>query len=229
MFRKILLVLALSLLVFAVGCAEEDKPETTKTPIVAFTPKPTEEVKQTDTPAPTEVPVYTTVEPGTGKYHGGIKSENPYIYEAFDIITQDSGAIQLMSSDSAAIQFFATTTFDMVGFICPSMGDNIGNLTLKIYSWQGTYELTVKKEPLHTKEFVDYADNQWLDMEFEALPDGEYVLVAEDSVQNVGVWKTNEDWEGVRTYVNGEVILGAIKNHIRYTNTPTNLTYKLSD
>lgn len=230
MIRKLMFFLAVLVMIFAVSCTtDEDAPKGTNTPIVASTPEPTEEPVVTDTPEPTEIPVYPTIEPGTGNYHGGIESDDPYNYEAFDVTTHDSSSVQLAESDSVAIQFFATTTFDSVGFICPSMGDNIGNLTLKLYSWQGTYALTVAKEPLHQEEFADFDDNQWLKLEYEALPDGEYVLVAEDSVQDVGVWKTDEDWDGIRSFVNGVEVQGAIKNFIHYTNTPTNLFYELSD
>lgn len=232
MLRKIIFVLTACFILLSAGCAKDNNISVTKTPIHATlgteanaTPTPT----PSPTPSPTEKPVYPTVEPGTGKYHGGIKSDAPYKYEAFDVTTHDSEAIQIFEGDSVALQFFATTTFNEVAFICPNMGDAIGNLTLRLYAWAGTYDATVAQAPLHEDTFVDYIDNSWLVLKFSPLPDGEYLLVAEDPVQNVGVWKTNPGWDAVRTWVNGEPIDGVIKNYIQYTNTPNNLFYKISE
>lgn len=224
-----LLILFVGLVFLLTGCKAPEKPEATKTPIVAETPDATSTPEKTPTPEPTEEPVYPTVEPGTGKYHGGIVSEDPYKYEAFDVTTHGSTAIHIRPGDSAALQFFATTSFDESGFICPSMSDNIGSLTLKLYAWMGTYAKTVEQEPLHEKTFVDFSDNSWLVLQFDPLPDGEYLLVAEDPEQDVGVWKTIPDWDAVRTWINGVPVEGVIKNYIRYTNTPKNLYYQITD
>lgn len=225
-----LLILCLCLILLLTSCkTPPEKPEATKTPIVAETPEATPTPDITSTPEPTEEPVYPTVEPGTGKYHGGIVSDEPYKYEAFDVTTHDSVAIHIKPGDSAALQFFATTSFDEVGFICPSMSDNIGSLTLKLYAWMGTYANTVKQDPLYEQKFVDFPDNSWLVLNFEPLPDGEYLLVAEDPEQDVGVWKTNPGWDAVRTWVNGEPVEGVIKNYIKYTKTPKNLYYQITD
>lgn len=103
-----LLILFVGLVFLLTGCKAPEKPEATKTPIVAETPDATSTPEKTPTPEPTEEPVYPTVEPGTGKYHGGIVSEDPYKYEAFDVTTHDSTAIHIRPGDSAALQFFAT-------------------------------------------------------------------------------------------------------------------------
>ena len=228
--RMILILCLVFVLIFLVACGQgKEKEEEKKTPVIVSTPEATEVKTKEPTPEPTDVPVFTTVEPGTGLYHGGIISDDPYTYEAFDVTTHDSSAVTLVDTDTAAMQFFATTTFNEVAFICPSMGNNIGNLTLSLYAWQGSYELTVVSTPIASKEFVDYNDNSWLPLTFEAQVDGEYLLVASDPVENVGVWKTDDDFEGIRSYVNGVEVQGAIKNRIKYTNKPTNLFYKLSD
>lgn len=75
----------------------------------------------------------------------------------------------------------------------PSYSDNVGSLTIKIFTWNTDYATTVAAEPVFTEQFVDYADNSDLVCEFEEnqIPGGRYLILVCDGVDEgdgVGVW-----------------------------------------
>ena len=76
----------------------------------------------------------------------------------------------------------------------PSWGDNIGNLTVKIFAWNTDYNTTVAAEHVYAEEFVDFQDNGNLVCEFDEgqIPAGRYLILVCDGVDasgtGVGVW-----------------------------------------
>lgn len=98
----------------------------------------------------------------------------------------------------------------------PSWSDNVGNLTVKIYTWNTDYATTVAGEPVYTEEFVDYPDNAGFDFDCTGedslgLPAGEYLWWVGDGVDEggsgVGLWvvQAPSDEKVVEIYTNGEL------------------------
>ncbi|MEN8155756.1 MAG: FlgD immunoglobulin-like domain containing protein [Bacteroidota bacterium] len=117
---------------------------------------------------------------------------------------------------NAGQKFTASSDFTKIGVQCPSYANNIGNFTLSLYNWSENYSNSVSQEPLAVKEFVNFNDNVYLDVEFNQLPAGEYVWELSDPVESVGIWKYIEDTEGVISYFNGAAVSGEYVSHIHY-------------
>lgn len=213
-----------TILVFS-GCKKEEEPQATASPTPEVTEVP-ETAEPTETPEPTPEPTpQPTVEPGTGKYAGEIdetKGVKVDFYEGgFD------GEQPHRVDGSLAIQFFATTTFNKIGVSMPTWTQKEGHgATISLYAWQGSYEATLMKEPIASKEVADWGDGVEVLLELEEeLVDGEYLYeIYNDSTENVGIWYKPGTVDYVRTYYNNEVWEeGTPRLVVYYTKTPTNL------
>lgn len=242
MLKKIapLILCVLAAFTFS-ACSGKDKPAGEETPqptksqvIVTQKPAPsaqTAEPTPSDMPKPTEKILHPTIAPGNETYAGDIISQDAFSY-AFETTgkTNEHRAV----NQSVAIQFFATVEFNSLSLNCPSYGDNTGTLDFALYKWMGTYENTISEEntPAAVVNFTNFADNAENKMEFEALPDGEYLLyiTSPDSTEGVGIWGRSE-LEGepeTRLYIDDEeettgFELGpcAMPLKINYVKTPT--------
>lgn len=167
----------------------------------------------------------STIQPGFGTYSNGIVKESPikaYLYNK----SAENSANKL--NTNVSIQFFATTTFNSLDVACPSFSNNKGSLTFILYSWAGSYDLTVKGSPIKKTDFVDYKDNEQLKLKFdEPLQDGEYLLFisTENPEKGAGIWTRQEAFEGQRIYIENQVFNVARSAHmtINYTKTPKSL------
>lgn len=231
--KKFIIAVFVILLALSIGCADtkdnENKP--TGTPAIR-TEKPTEKPATAEptaepTPSPTKEPVQT-VEPGKETYAGGIKDETKGVRYSFR--PTNGKEDHRMISESLAAQFFATTAFSKIEVACPSYSDNEGTIVMELFKWQGTYEATIDREanpPVASIEHVDYTDNAMLALEFDPLPDGEYLLYLStpDPAKQVGVWG-NYDATNLwaRAYADDEVWEGGgFGPIIYYTKTPNNM------
>ena len=207
------------------------KPDATATPTESTDETPTPEVTEEPTPEPTKEP-QATVEPGKETYAGKILDADNGLAVNFSPQTgsiKDEAIIM-----NAAVQFFATTTFNQIDINSVSYGNDIGTLIFKLYSWQGSYFSTLESEPIATMEFVDFPDNTISKFTFDQeLPDGEYLLeiTTEDPSEGVGVY-TNIDAEDLKTrfYKNDEVVeKTGIYMTMHYTKTPEKVAGPLQD
>lgn len=231
--KKIIFVILVFLIAFSAGCAKKDdntnKP--TATPAIRTenpsTSAPTEAPTPAPTPSPTKEPA-NTIEPGKGTYAEGIQDETKGVKYYFR--PNDGRADHKMLSQSLASQFFATTTFNKIEIECPSYNDNEGTIVMELFKWQGSYEATIDREsnpPVATKEHVDYNDNSLLALEFDELPDGEYLLylTTPDAAKQVGVW-ARYDAEDLRAraYADDQVWENCgFGPYVYYTKTPNKL------
>ena len=76
--------------------------------------------------------------------------------------------------DKAGQKFTATKAFANMKVNVASYDDNIGNLTLSLYNWQGDYSSSVNAEPITKKTFVDFADNSQLTISVEGDRAGQF-------------------------------------------------------
>ena len=112
------------------------------------------------------------------------------------------------------------SAFDMN---CPSYGDSVGALTIRLYVWADSYESTIATKPIATREWVDFKDNSWVGISIgsgQAFSAGQYLWTISDPVQRVGVWRTvydNLDSAIIQTcYVNGSEVPGCFDCRVRY-------------
>ncbi|MGK0188056.1 MAG: hypothetical protein ACI9R3_003848, partial [Verrucomicrobiales bacterium] len=120
-------------------------------------------------------------------------------------------------ANNASLKFAASSSFTGISVRCPSWSNNIGDLTLSLYSWDGSLGKSVAAAPVTSQAFVDFADNGYLTMEFGALPAGDYVWRLHNARETVGVWKFNEDTATTESWFDGAVVSGDYDGQIRYT------------
>ncbi len=124
--------------------------------------------------------------------------------------------VQLSGTNSAAEKFKATDLFDKISVNCPSWSNNIGNLTLSLYKWNTDYNTTISASPVVKKEFVNFTDNQWLEISFATQTSGEYLWVLNNPTETVGVYKYENSTNSNTAYLNGAVTSGDYISKISY-------------
>lgn len=132
---------------------------------------------------------------------------NEYVY-FYELRGTHSGVV-ISGTNTAAQKFTANWNFCGVDVCAASWGNSIGNLTLKLYRWNTNYATSIAGTPIVTRTFVNYADNQWLSLDFETQNSGDYIWVASNPVETVGVWKDTGSHYGKNVaYFNGNVVTG---------------------
>jgi len=128
--------------------------------------------------------------------------------------------------NTAGMKFKSDSSFLAVDACCPSWGNNIGNLTLKLYKWKTSHTTTVAAPPIAEKTFINFNDNARLVLNFAPQPAGDYYWELSDAAEIVGVWKWNNTKDPVTSYFNGKVVSdGNYDSKIYYAGgTSRNLT-----
>jgi len=99
--------------------------------------------------------------------------------------------LPLANGQTAGVYFKTDMRLQEVSVICPSMGDSIGSLTLRLYQWKGTYEATVSEKPLGERTYIDFKDCATLKVappSGSTVYTGEFLVTVGDCVQNCAVW-----------------------------------------
>jgi len=127
-------------------------------------------------------------------------------------------------ANSAGLKFTATSSFSAVNATCPSWGDNLGSLTMRLYKWNTTYAQSVAGNPIATKTFINFNDNAKLALPFPIQPAGDYVWELSGGSQQVGVWKWTNGTNTAVSYYNGMVVTGSYESEISYGTSVTNFS-----
>lgn len=127
---------------------------------------------------------------------------------------------QVPLSDTASLRFTANGSFTGISVRCPSYVNNVGDLTLSLYSWKGDLKKSEGAAPLASKAFVDFSDNAYLKLEFDELPAGDYVWRLRDARETVGVWKFNDDTATTESWFKDAPVTGDYDCRIHYTAGP---------
>jgi len=132
----------------------------------------------------------------------------------------------IATSNTAGLKFTSDSSFVGVDACCPSWGNNIGDLTLKLYKWNTDYATTVASTPIAESTFVNFNDNARLRLNFSPQPAGQYYWELSNGTEVVGVWKWNNTNDPVTSYYNGKVVTdGNYDSKIYYASgTSSNLT-----
>ncbi len=234
-----LLVLAMFSSLVLCGCSPTSdggstptKPGSTTAAASKVTPTQTATVVPTPAdPTPTPEPL-PTIQPGTEQYAEGFASETEGI-KAYFCENGEGGAGQqpMKNTDTMAVQFFPTTTFEKVGVHCPTWTNLEGHiLYMELYAWAGSYTATLATLPVADGEFSDWEDGTEVVLEFDPLPDGEYLLLLMTDGVQTGVWYQPKEHPSQRAYQSDNVWDDAsIRMAVYYTKTPNKLYGPLSD
>ncbi len=132
----------------------------------------------------------------------------------------------VVKRNSAGLKFTATSPFYGITATCPSWGNNIGNLTFRLYKWKNNYNETVSGTVLAEKTFENFSDNEKLALTFEKKDAGTYLWELSNGTEMVGVWKYTEANGTPVSYFNSTQLNGNYESEIAYNSglTFTKLT-----
>ncbi|MHB8338786.1 MAG: T9SS type A sorting domain-containing protein [Ignavibacteriaceae bacterium] len=150
-------------------------------------------------PAPKIEEIYSTF------YKLNKYSDLWFYWEGKPLLLADPNVVLPSKSYTAGLKFKADSSFTGIDVSCPSWGDNIGNMTMKLYKWDSTYASTVASVPVAESTFVNYNDNAWLKLSTTKQPAGEYYYEFSNATQIVGVWGWVVSGDSVTSYLNGVV------------------------
>ena len=111
--------------------------------------------------------------------------------------------------------------FTGFGFHMPTWTKPDSKATMSIYKWQGTYESTLKTQPIASKRYDPMTDGMCHWVEFAAQPAGEYLFHVSDVSTDVGVWTdvSPKNPKGF-SYVDGIEQRGEPQLAVRFTEKP---------
>ncbi len=187
--------------------------------VLSFTACKKESDQQSEDTTVSEVTADTAAAETTAAPETEAPAKDKYTYIDF---YEDNGGghnpYSLMAADSSiGVHFKVAEGFlEDFSICCPSWSNDIGSLTMRVYKWNTDYASTVAGTPAAEETFVDYADNDWLIMYFNAdgakgLEAGEYLVTLGDGVDEsgsgVGLWTYGPiaDPAIINYYANGEV------------------------
>lgn len=122
----------------------------------------------------------------------------------------------VVKRNSAGLKFTATTSFYGINATCPSWGNNIGNLTFRLYKWKNNYNETVSGTVLAEKTFANFSDNEKLILPFGKQDAGTYLWELVNGTETVGVWKYSETSGMSVSYFNAVPVNGNYESEIAY-------------
>ncbi len=212
---KLIKVLTFSFLiaitVLITGCNE-------KQITIDTTAKPTSTIEPTNRPR------------NDAPYHGKLKKNKPVWFNLYDEEkTEKIEPLILGVTDTASVQFYATTSIEGVQVLCPSSANDIGTIEIRLFKWDISYEKTVAGPVLRKKSIVNYRDNQWVEFEFDEMEEGEYLLDLLGTNEITGAWTSNVGFFGARTFYNGTEQKASMMAKIKYVHTPEVYVAELSE
>ena len=159
-------------------------------------------------------------------YKPGLYKDLWFMWKNKPLIMAYPEMLNGQDSKKYGLKFTTTSSFTGVDACCPSWGNSIGNLTLKLYKWNTNYTTTVAQTPVADSTFVDFADNSRIKLSFSELPAGAYFWQLSNATETVGVWKWTNTNDPVTSYMNGSVVTdGNYDSKIYYSDaTSANLT-----
>ncbi len=110
-----------------------------------------------------------------------------------------------------------TTEFTGFGYAMPTWTTTNACCTLSVYAWTGTFDGTLKTEPLASQRFENMKDNATNWVTFDPLPAGDYLFAVTEPVGSVGVWMNAEPVDPIGyVYINGMEQYGDPELKIRF-------------
>lgn len=117
--------------------------------------------------------------------------------------------VSLSAGVTAAQKFSAAEPFYAIQVSCPNWASTNSSLTLSLYQWKTDYNTTIAGNALGTVPYINYKDNQSLEIINEnKFPSGDYLWVLSNPLGTAGVWKKTGSKTGITNYLNGEIVTG---------------------
>jgi hypothetical protein len=116
----------------------------------------------------------------------------------------------------AGLKFTAAEPFYAINATCPSYNNSIGNLTFSLYKWNTDYATSVAGTPIAAKTFVNFSDNQKLELTFDVQEPGDYVWELSNGTEDVGVWKWTDSNDPAVSFFAGSQVAGNYESEISY-------------
>lgn len=160
-------------------------PETDTSRVESTEASSKEETTEAETDEETDVETEATT-----KFDAPELAQPTYVMMHDEAEYDNKSAVELAPNSYFAQWFSINSRFDAISSWCPSWSNSIGNMTISIYSYDPEKSLTANMlgEPIVSKEFVDYPDCSWLEMTFDPIDPGDYLLVFSDPTEKVGIW-----------------------------------------
>jgi len=152
-------------------------------------------------------------------YRPGLYPDLWFIWKGKPIIMAYPEILKPKNGDTAAMRFTSSSPFTVIDVTCPSWNNNIGNLNLKLFKWNASYNITVVGTPIAEKTFIDFSDNERLQLSFDTQEPGEYLWQLSDGTETVGVWKYTDSNDPVTSYFNGQIVSGNYESRIYISET----------
>lgn len=122
----------------------------------------------------------------------------------------------VVKRNSAGLKFTASAAFYGINATCPSWGNNIGNLTFRLYKWKNNYSETVSGAVLAEKNFENFSDNEKLILSCGKQEAGTYLWELVNGTETVGVWKYSETSGTSVSYFDALPVSGSYESEIAY-------------
>ena len=117
--------------------------------------------------------------------------------------------INLTTGTSAAQKLSAAESFYSIQVTCPTWTSTNSSLTMSLYHWDTDYNTTIAGTALKTVPYINYNDNQSLEISNEnKFPAGDYLWVLSNPSGLAGVWQKSGNKNGITNYLNGEIVTG---------------------
>jgi hypothetical protein len=165
---------------------------------------------------PTPDAMSIVVELYTDLYKPGIFQDLWFMWDKKPLIMAYPESLVPVIGTTVGMKFTAKAPFYAINAMCPSWGNNIGNLTFKLYRWSNSYDETISGIPLYEKTYIDFYDNQKLQLTFDELEAGDYMWKLSDGTEKVGVWKWIDSDNSAVSFYNGEYVDGNYVSGIAY-------------
>jgi len=126
-------------------------------------------------------------------------------------------AVALSDQDYAttAQRFFVDGRLTSLGMHCPSFGNNIGNITFKLFQWNKDYKTTIAGKVLAEKTYENFDDNVYISLAVPGNVGGDLLLLLCNPVEKVAAWinpPTGGGGANATLYIDGEVREGMAMN-----------------
>ena len=150
-------------------------------------------------------------------YEPGLYKDLWFMWNGKPLIMAYPEELVPMNGDKAGLKFTATAPFYGINASCPSWGNNVGNITFRLYKWNVNYATSVAGVPVAEKTFINFSDNQKLNLVFDQQEAGDYVWELSNGTEQVGVWKYTNSQDAAISFQNGVQVTGNFESEISYT------------
>ena len=134
----------------------------------------------------------------------------PYGIKENQFASDYNGQAAINLSNTTVGHYFEVNDgfFKNYNAICPSYDDNIGDVTLTLYKWAGSYYETLNTTPLAQKTYTNFNNNEKLSIwpDDDGKHSGAFLVTFTNPVQRVGVWKVTKNLNAEfnsSVYING--------------------------